>query len=77
MIPTHTELYRLLPAQPIDFVGVRPGEPCPHCGDERVTDCIWNFVTGLCGSSHLFDEDGWHDTPCQGKYFLPFIVREK
>lgn len=60
---------RMFPVQPFDFIGRPREECCPHCGEHRMTDCIHNILTFVCGWSKVFAGD---ETPCQGNYFLPF-----
>ncbi len=53
-------IHLLLPKEPIDFVSPpREGEKdaCPHCGERRITDCIYGVCTFLCGFSRKLDNE--------------------
>lgn len=61
----------LFPNRPIDFVSDRKGhDACPYCGETRVTDCIHDKLTFLCGASGSF---GRAETPCEKNRWVPFL----
>ena len=61
----------LFPRRPIDFVADRKGyDSCPHCGETRVTDCIHDKLTFLCGSSGNAIKV---ETKCENKHWLQFV----
>jgi len=57
----------------IDFVSTRSDEKCPHCGENRITDCIYGHLTFLCGASRR----GKETTPCSKDRWVPFVVEPK
>lgn len=63
----------LFPLRPITFISVRQGENCPHCGENRVTDDIYGFITYLCGASRTCEQT----TECEKDHYLGFIENEK
>lgn len=55
----------------IDFVSNSPHPPgCPKCGETRTTNCIYGFLTYLCGSSGSANKE---KTICQGNYWEKFV----
>jgi len=65
----------LFPNRPIDFVINRKGyDFCPECGETRVTDCIHDKLTFLCGSSGTWNKI---DTKCERERWIPFVEMDK
>lgn len=61
----------LFPLKPIDFISDRKGnDKCPHCGETKVTDCIHDKLTFICGASGHF---GKVDTECKKDYWTKFF----
>lgn len=54
----------LYPRKPVDFVvESSAGQRCLHCGESRLTDCIYRFITFLCGWSSTVEYDPRETAP--------------